>query len=187
MHACLCVWLCVWDGEREREGETEGWVQQKEEKNEKWNFIRKSICFPLIVVERPFPIRKFPPKKQGEEGNLIPVTSGEPATAVITSNNRFIPCCFPTPLYWFSSSVGTQHRVNRVSKTQYLRHMCVSNTHARAIIHGHTQTSDTCTTNRRLTIPFKTEREPVQPPSTQRDVWIYHNSGWEIVWAAGSR
>ncbi len=52
--------------EREREGV--GCRVGKDEKNEKWNFIRKSICFSLIAVEHPFPIRKFSPK-QGEEGN----------------------------------------------------------------------------------------------------------------------
>lgn len=72
-HVCVCV--CVSERE-ERRGERRvggqrrfvGVQSGKDEKNEKWNFIRKSICFSLIALEHPFPIRKFPPKR-GEEGN----------------------------------------------------------------------------------------------------------------------
>lgn len=73
---CVCVCVCVFARTCERrtqKGLSAEWVKSR--KNEKWNFIWKSICFSLTAVEHPFPIRKFFPKR-GVEGNWIPLTSG---------------------------------------------------------------------------------------------------------------
>lgn len=109
-------------------------------RKEKWNFIRKFICFPFISVERPLLSESFL-QKQRKKGNFIPVTSGEWATAVIANNNRLMPRCFPAPLYWLSSSVGTQHHMSRCITTQYFYRMFMSDAgpHGRTTIHSHTQ------------------------------------------------
>ncbi len=73
-------------------------------------------------------LQKVFPENRERKVIEFPSHQGGAATVMITSNNRFIPYCFPTSLYWFGLLICRNTSPHELwFKTQYLHHTCACN------------------------------------------------------------